>query len=68
MNSVSTDCTMSKLRNFKNSFEEALFSEDVEKEVYETLIEGVNSNLQSFHKYFKLKQNALCFFVLRKVP
>lgn len=59
MNSVSTDCTMAKVRNFKNSFEEALFSEDVEKEVYEALIVGVNSNLESFHKYFKLKQKAL---------
>ena len=59
INSVATDCTLAKVRKFDNAFKEALFSEDVNAEVYESLIEGVNLNLDKFHRYFKLKQKAL---------
>ena len=59
INSVSTDCTLAKIRNFDSAFNEALFSEDVENCVYTSLIEGVNANLDKFHRYFKLKQKAL---------
>lgn len=59
MNSVSTDCTLAKVRKFNSSFEESLFSEDVDSNVYNALIQGVNANVESFHKYFKLKRKTL---------
>lgn len=59
MNSVSTDCTFAKIRNFGSAFEESLFSEEVDPAVYESLIKGVNNNIKSFHKYFELKQKTL---------
>lgn len=59
MNNVITDCTLAKVRKFENAFSQALFEEDVRPEVYTSLTCGVNANLESFHRYFKLKQKAL---------
>lgn len=59
LNNVKTDCTLAKVRHFKNAFASSLFSEDVEPSVYNTLVEMVSKNANVFHRYYKIKQKAL---------
>lgn len=59
MGSVKTDCFYSKIRKFNSSLDASLYGEDVDKSVYDALIEGVNNNLKIFHSYFDLKRKLL---------
>lgn len=56
---VKTDCTFAKVRHFDSSFKMSAFNEDVDDNVYNTLVKMVNKNLPVFHRYFRLKQKAL---------
>ncbi len=59
INSVITDCTISKIRKFESAFDGAMFEENVDKKAYVQLIDSVNKNRNVFYKYFKLKQKTL---------
>ena len=49
----------SKIRGFNSCLESALFYEEVDKKVYDTLIECVNKNLNVLHSYLELKRKTL---------
>ena len=59
MGNVKSDCFYAKVRHFNSSLEASLYSEEVDKSVYDTLIKSVNQNLSVFHKYFMIKRNLL---------
>ena len=59
MGNVKSDYFYAKVRGFSSALESSLYSEDVNKDVYNTLIKSVNKNLQSFHRFFDLKRKLL---------
>ena len=56
---VDTLTTLAKLKKYDSSLEAALFSDNVDKEVYNNLIKTVKDNLDVLYKYFKLKKQFL---------
>ncbi len=56
---VKKDVFLSRVYNFKSSLDHALFSEDVDKKVYENLLESVNSNCSVMHRYFADRKKIL---------
>ena len=56
---VDTLTTLAKLKKYDSSLEAALFSDNVDKEVYNNLIKTVKNNLDVLYKYFKLKKDFL---------
>ena len=56
---VDTLTTLAKLKKYNSSLEASLFSDNVDKEVYNNLIKTVKDNLNVLYKYFKLKQDFL---------
>lgn len=59
MHSVKKDVAYSKLRKFDSSLQSALFNQNVPKEIYEKLMEGINKNLKVIQRYFAVKAKAL---------
>ena len=59
INDVKLSCFSAKVRNFPSALSASIYSEEASEEVYKTLVEGVNSNLSVFHKYFELKRKQL---------
>lgn len=57
--SVKKDIFYAKTRNFGSAIEKALFYEDVDKEVYYTLLKSVNKFLNLEYRFFKLKEKML---------
>ena len=51
--------TLSKLKNFNSSLEASLFSDNIERKVYDNLIDTVSNGLDTLYKYFDLKKNVL---------
>lgn len=56
---VDTLTTLAKLKKYDSSLEAALFSDNVDKEVYNNLIKTVKDNLNVLYEYFKLKKDFL---------
>ncbi len=44
---------------FKSVLEESMFGENINKNVYEKLLENVNKNLKLMHKFYAIKKKAL---------
>lgn len=59
LGNIKSDCFYSQIRHFESCLDASMFAEDVDKNVYKTLVESVNSNLGVFHKYFDLKRQIL---------
>lgn len=59
MGNVKTDCFYARIRKFPSSLQASLYGEEVDKKVYDTLIESVNQNLAVFQKFFELKKQVL---------
>ena len=59
MGSVKADCFYSSIRKFKSCLEASLYAEEVNKKVYDTLVESVNNNLDVFHNFFDVKAKLL---------
>lgn len=51
--------TLSKLKKFNCSLEASLFGDNVERKVYDNLIDTVSNNLDVLYKYFDLKKEVL---------
>lgn len=49
----------SKLRGYSSAFEASLFKDDINPEVYYTLVDTVHQNLSTLHKYYELKKEVL---------
>ena len=56
---VKKDVFLSKVYKYDSCLDHALFSEDVDKSVYENLLAAVNSNLSAMHRYIKDRKKIL---------
>jgi oligoendopeptidase F len=56
---VKRDVYLSKAHEYGSSLEAALDRNNIPVEVYHALIENVNKNLPTFHRYLKIKQRLL---------
>lgn len=56
---VKKDIFYARTRNYSSSLESSLDPDNIPVEVYHTLIKNVNNNLNSFHRYLKLKKRML---------
>ncbi len=56
---VKTNLFYARTRGYNSSLERALDANNIPTDVYLKLIENVNNNLDSFHRYLKLKQRML---------
>ncbi|MCI8370355.1 MAG: oligoendopeptidase F [Clostridia bacterium] len=56
---VKKDVFLSKVYKFGSCLERALFSEDVDKKVYDNLLSAVNKNLPSMHRYIADRKKIL---------
>lgn len=59
ISTLEADWFSSDIHGFTSTLESELFDDNIDKEVYSTLIKNVNNNLNLLHKYYKLKQKAL---------
>ena len=57
--SVRQDIFQARARHYSSSLEAALFPDDVDQSVYRTLIESVESSLDSLHRFYELKRRRL---------
>jgi len=56
---VKKDMFYARTRGYKSSLESAVDKDNIPVEVYSALIENVNNNLDSFHRYLNLKKRML---------
>lgn len=50
---------IAKLKKYNNSLEASLFSENIDRKVYDNLIDTISNNLDVCYKYFELKKQVL---------
>jgi oligoendopeptidase F len=56
---VNKDMFFARVRNYESSLHAALDQDNIPVEVYHTLVKNVRRNLDSFHRYLRLKQRML---------
>jgi oligoendopeptidase F len=56
---VNKDMFYARVRNYPSSLHSALDADNIPVEVYQALVRSVNDNLDSFHRYLRLKQRML---------
>ena len=56
---VKKDIFYARARHYESSLASALDADNIPTEVYHTLIDNVNRNLDSFHRYLRLKKRML---------
>jgi len=56
---VKKDMFYARTRRYKSSLERALDADNIPTRVYSALIENVNNNLDTFHRYLNLKKHML---------
>ena len=59
INEVKANCYFAKIRKYDSALGAALFNEEVEPDVYYTLVKMVHENLDLLFDYFKLKQKKM---------
>ena len=57
--SVKSDWFYAQARHFNSTMEQALFSEQVDKAVYDNLIKCIHANLEPLHKYIALRKKLM---------
>lgn len=57
--SVQTDIFRSSIKNFSSARKASLFTDDVQEDVYDSLIEAVTENLPALHDYYELRKKVL---------
>jgi len=62
---VKTNMFYARTRGYESSLARALDANNIPTEVYTTLIKNVNDNLDTFHRYLKLKKSMLGVDTLR---
>ncbi len=58
-NSVKTDVKLARARNYETAREAAMKGPNVPVEVYDTLVDTVNDNLDKLHRHAELKREAI---------
>ncbi len=56
---IKKDMFYMKARNYSSSLESALDANNIPLQVYHSLVDNVNKNLPTFHRYLKLRQRIL---------
>ncbi len=56
---VKMSSTIEKIRGYKSSLMAAMYSDELDESVYNTLIESVSEGLEPLFKYYRLKQKIL---------
>jgi len=56
---VKKDMFFARVRKYESSLHSALDADNIPVQVYHTLIDNVHANLDTFHRYLKLKQRML---------
>jgi len=56
---VKKDMFFARVRKYESSLHSALDADNIPVEVYHTLIDNVHANLDTFHRYLRLKQRML---------
>lgn len=56
---VKANVTTSQLRKFDSAREMALFEDDIDIRVYDTLLECIHENLDTLYRYYEVKKKAL---------
>lgn len=56
---IKEDFFISKIRVYKSPLQASLFSDNINPNLYKTLINKVSDNVSLLHKYYKLKKKAL---------
>lgn len=56
---IKSDVFYSRVRGYESALHSALDVNNIPVEVYHSLIKGVNDNLDTFHRYLKLRQRML---------
>lgn len=63
---VAMNDTLSKIYNFKSSWDKKLFSLNLSDKVFKTLVKTTEDNLTSLHRYYDLKRRSLGLPVLNR--
>lgn len=58
-NDVKVNTTLAKLKKYNNSLEASLFSDNIDINIYNNLVETVENNLDVCYKYLNLKKDVL---------
>ena len=58
-NHIEANIAISKVRKYDSALEEALFVDNIDKKVFDTVIDTVSSNLEPLHRYYRLLKEAL---------
>lgn len=58
-NSIKTNVTLSKLRNYPSALEKSLFGDNVPKEVYDNLIMSTKQHITPMHRYNHIRKEKL---------
>ena len=56
---VSMNDTLAKIRHYKDSWNEKLHDLNMSNQVFKSLVDATEENLESLHKYYKLKSDVL---------
>jgi len=56
---IKVDIFRAKARNYTSALEAAVKPNNIPEEVYKSLVENVNNNLETFHRYLTLKKRML---------
>ena len=56
---VKSSVAVAEIKNYSSALEASLFSDNIEKNVYDNLINSVHSNLEPLYHYFDLKKEML---------
>lgn len=56
---VKSSVAIAEIKNYPSALEASLFSDNIEKKVYDNLINSVHSNLEPLYHYFDLKRQML---------
>lgn len=57
--SIKQSVSIAKLRGYSSSFESALFKDELDENVYNTLVSTIHENLDIYQKYYDLKKDVL---------
>ena len=56
---INKDIFYAKARKYESALDAALFPKNIPTDVYHSLIENVNKNLDAFHRYLKIKKRMM---------
>ena len=56
---INSNIALAKIRNYSSAIEASLYSDNIDKSVYDNLVKTVNDNLNVLYRYYDLKKEVL---------